>query len=55
MYRHEKMTRDKKDDDIWALKDDEWKFTIKRLTLSNSIINFDADGASEGSDLIQFF
>ena len=49
------MTRDEEDDDVWALKDDEWKFTIGCLTSSNSIIKFDADEAPEGSDLIRFF
>ena len=48
-------SNDEEDDDVWALKDDEWKFTIGRLTSSNSIIKFDADGAPEGSDLIRFF
>ena len=49
------MMRDEEDDDVWALKNDEWKFTIRRLTLSNSIIKFDADVAPEKSDIIWLF
>ena len=49
------MTRDEEDDNIWSLEDDEWKFTIERLTSSNFIIKFDADEALEGSDFIRFF
>ena len=54
-YRHEKMIRDKKDDNVEALKDDEYKFIIKRLISSNYIIKFDADGIPKRSDPIQFF
>ena len=48
-------SNDEEDDDVWALKDGEWKFTIGRLTSSNSIIMFDADGAPEESDIIRLF
>ena len=42
-------------DDVWGLKDDEWKFMIRRLISSNYIIKFDADGAPERSNPIWFF
>ena len=54
-YRHERMVKDKEDDDVRTMKDDQWKFIIGCLISSNSNIKFDADRAPKRSDFIWFF